>query len=98
MAGEEESVGGEVESIGIAEARSALAWWLDAGVDCALQEKARNWLKPTSKSPPIVEDPPPSNVTQPSHETLSQLKEWLASSAHLPLASASARRILPHGP
>lgn len=98
MAGEEESVGGEVESFGIAEARTALGWWLDAGVDCAIQEEARNWLKPTSQRPPIVEAAPPSNVTQPSHETLSQLKEWLASSAHLPLASASARRILPHGP
>ena len=31
MAGEEESVGGEVESIGVAEARTALGWWLDAG-------------------------------------------------------------------
>ena len=98
MAGEEEGVGGEVESIGIAEARAALIWWLDAGVDCALQEEARNWLKPTSQRPPIIEAPALSNVTQPSHETLSELKEWLASSAHLPLASTSARRILPHGP
>jgi uracil-DNA glycosylase len=98
MAGEEESVGGEVESIGIAEARAALGWWLDAGVDCAIQEEARNWLKPTSNRPAIVEPAAPPNVSQPSHETLSELKEWLASSAHLPLASASARRILPHGP
>src|SRR5579864_6502953 len=98
MAGEEGGVGGEVESIGIAEARSALAWWLDAGVDCALQEEARNWLRPTSDLPPSIEAAPPPNVTRPSHETLSELKEWLASSAHLPLASTSARRILPHGP
>jgi len=98
MAGEEGGVGGEVESIGIAEARSALAWWLDAGVDCALQEEARNWLRPSSDRPPVTEAAPPPNVTQPSHETLSQLKEWLASSAQLPLASTSARRILPHGP
>jgi DNA polymerase len=98
MAGEEEGVGGEVESIGIAEARTALGWWLDAGVDCVIQEEPRNWLEPTFERPPIVEAAAPSNVTPPSHETLSQLKEWLASSAHLPLASASARRILPHGP
>ena len=32
---EKASVGGEVGSIGIAEARSALAWWLEAGVDVA---------------------------------------------------------------
>lgn len=97
MPGDKGSVGGEADLIGIAEARSALSWWLDAGVDCALQEEARNWLKP-SERPRIVEAATPPNVTQPSHETLSELKEWLASSAHLPLASASARRILPHGP
>jgi len=91
-------VGGEVESIGIAEARSALAWWLDAGVDCALQEEPRNWLKPSSPRHATAEVVPQPNLTQPSHETLSELQEWLASSAHLPLASASARRILPHGP
>ena len=97
MAGEEWHVGGEVESIGIAEARSALAWWLDAGVDCALQEEPRNWLKQSPPRPAVAEAPPP-NVTQPSHETLSELQEWLASSAHLPLASAASKRILPHGP
>src|SRR5438552_14010785 len=48
---EERSVGGEVESIGIAEARSALAWWLEAGVDVAVQEQARDWLKPAAPRP-----------------------------------------------
>src|SRR6185369_1063741 len=38
------------------------------------------------------------NIAEPSHETLAQLQDWLASSAQLPLASATARRILPHGP
>ena len=39
-------MGGEAESFGIAEARSALTWWLDAGVDVAVQEEPRDWLKP----------------------------------------------------
>lgn len=92
-------MGGEVDLIGFAEARSALAWWLEAGVDCPVQEEPRNWLKP---APPRKESPaepvPPPNISRPSHETLAELQEWLASSAHLPLASATARRILPHGP
>jgi DNA polymerase len=99
MAGEETGVGGEVETIGIAEARSALAWWLDAGVDVAIQEQPRNRLKPPAPQKLVpaeaVREP---NVTQPSHETLAELQEWLATSAHLPLASTTARRILPHGP
>jgi DNA polymerase len=87
--------------IGEAEARSALGWWLQAGVDVAVQEEPRNWLlppqqpsKPASPSEPI----PEANVAPPSHETLAALQDWLASSTKLPLASATARRIMPHGP
>jgi len=85
-----------VETIGIAEARSALAWWLDAGVDCAIQEEPRNWLKPPAPRTAAPAETP--NITRPSHETLAELQEWLASSAQLPLASTTARRILPRGP
>jgi DNA polymerase len=89
--------GGEAETIGIAEARSALAWWIESGVDAVLQEEPRNWLKPAPPKGPPAEAAPP-NVTQPSHDTLIELQQWLASSADLPLASATAKRILPHGP
>ena len=93
-------MGGEVESIGIAEARSALAWWLEAGVDVALQEEPRDWLKPPEpRATPKAEVPsaPEPNVAPPSHETLAELQQWLASSMQLPLASATARRIMPQG-
>src|SRR4030095_7727173 len=46
MAVRSAQVGGEAGHIGLAEARSALAWWLDAGVDIAVQEQPRDWLKP----------------------------------------------------
>lgn len=100
MAVKESVVGGEASSIGIAEARSALAWWLEAGVDVAVQEAPRDWLKP---APPRAastapESAPQSNLVQPSQETLTELKDWLASSVQLPLAGPGARRVLPHGP
>jgi DNA polymerase len=99
MAGEERAVGGELHSIGFAEARSALAWWLDAGVDVAVQNEPRDWLKPTPEPRKAIAAPaPPPNVTKPSHETLSELQDWLASSTQLPLASSKAKRILPRGP
>ena len=94
-------MGGEADTIGIAEARSALAWWLDAGVDVAIQEEPRDWLKPPAARPAamVVEAPsPPPNIAPPSHDTLAELQQWLASSAQLPLASATARRIMPQGP
>ena len=92
-------MGGENQSIGFAEARSALAWWLDAGVDVAVQEEARDWLRPAPPRQPAAPEPPPvANVAAVSHETLADLQQWLASSAQLPLASVTAKRILPHGP
>src|SRR3954468_9710 len=102
MAAKVSFVGGDVELIGFAEARSALAWWLEAGVDVAISEEPRDWLKPAppkkkrqleqSKS---TEAP---NVVQPDHTTLAELQSWISSSVQMPLASADARRILPHGP
>jgi uracil-DNA glycosylase family 4 len=95
------AVGGELNPIGSAEGRSALLWWLAAGVDTAIQEEPRNWLKPRARparlQTPATAEPAP-NVVVPSHETLAELQDWLARSAELPLASAAARRILPHGP
>ena len=90
-------MGGEMESIGLAEARSALAWWLEAGVDTAVQEQARDWLRP-APARTAVASAPVANVTEPSPETLVALQQWLASSTQVPLASTTARRILPHGP
>ncbi len=92
-------MGGDLNSIGIAEARSALSWWLEAGVDVAVQEEPRDWLKPPAKPDRTAGAPqaPVANVRAPSHETLAELQQWLATSAQLPFASESAKRILPHG-
>jgi DNA polymerase len=101
MAGEEWHVGGEADSIGIAEARSVLAWWLDAGVDLAVQEEPRDWLKPPAPRPQAkspAQPPQPANIIQPTHETLTELQDWLASSMQLPLVSAAAKRVMPQGP
>jgi len=88
-----------MDTIGIAEARSALAWWLEAGVDVAVQDEPRDWLRPAP--PPSKRTPdlaPQPNLVQPSQDTLAELKDWLASSVQLPLAGPGAKRILPHGP
>ena len=98
MARENPDVGGTLEIIDAAEARSALAWWLEAGVDIAIQEEPRDWLKPAlprSPSPQRVAEP---NVASPSQETLAELQQWLSSSMQLPLVGPGAKRILPHGP
>lgn len=98
MAVRKTTVGGKIDTIGIAEARSALTWWLEVGVDIAVQDEPRDWLKPVPKTSRSSELAATPNVAEPSHETLAELQDWLSSSAQLPLASATARRILPHGP
>src|SRR5438128_816053 len=96
MAGEQSVIGADLER---AQAASALAWWLEMGVDVAVQETPRNWLKPAAERPtPPAGDPAEPNIARPSYETLSALQGWLASSTELPLASATARRMLPMGP
>ena len=94
------NVGGVQITDGSAEALSALSWWLESGVDVAVDDVARDWLKPAPPKPLAApaELTPPPNVARPSAETLADLQQWLASSAQLPLSSATARRILPHGP
>lgn len=91
-------MGGDLDTIGLAEARSALAWWLEAGVDIAVQEAPRDWLAPPAPRSERADPPPVPNVVEPAHETLAELQQWLASSAQLPLANTTARRILPQGP
>ena len=84
------------EARGRAAAESLINWWLEAGVDAPVAESPRGWLKPVGAAPAPASVA--SNVAEPSHETLAELRDWLASSVQLPLASATAARILPHGP
>lgn len=93
-------MGGTVDSMTVAEARSALAWWLECGVDTVIQEQPRDWLKaPESRRAATAQAPaPPPNISRPTHDTLADLQQWLATSTQLPFASASSKRILPVGP
>jgi len=92
-------MGGDASEMTLAEARSALRWWLEAGVDIAVQEECRDWLRlaPTRVTASPEADAVP-NVIPPSQETLAELRQWLAHSVSLPLAGPSAKRVLPHGP
>ena len=97
------AMGGEAPVTAIeldsAQAASTLAWWLEMGVDVAVQDEPRDWLKPPSPKLPATAAPPAeANIAPPSHQTLAELQDWLASSTQLPLSSATARRILPQGP
>jgi DNA polymerase len=93
-------MGGDHDRIGMTEAASTLAWWLEAGVDIAIAEEPRNWLKPKSEQPradhslPVKSPPPPAEELP---ATLDLFRDWLKESPSLPLSNAGAKRVLPHG-
>ena len=93
-------------------AASLIGWWLDAGVDVAIAEEPRDWVRPTSPLPlaggagggpdpaysiPTPQPPPASGRGSPS-ETLEAFHSWLKETSDLPLFHAGAARALPHGP
>ena len=88
-------MGGELQ-IDRNAAESLITWWLEAGVDVAVGEAPRDWLRGNQVQPTAAVAV--TNVTEPNPETLADLQQWLANSVQIPLASATAKRILPHGP
>ena len=91
------AVGGQHANTAFAEAKSALSWWLEAGVDCALVEAPRNWLEASRPTAAAEAEAQAPNVRIPEPETLEALKNWLATGADLPLAGPGSRRALPQG-
>jgi uracil-DNA glycosylase family 4 len=96
-------VGGEVEEIGTPELRSALSWWLEAGVDVATDETPRNWLKPSPAANPATNITMKERPSAPAEKIappdgFEAFSEWLRDNAELPYASKGARKILPVGP
>ena len=87
-------MGGE-SPVSAAAARSALAWWIESGVDVAIAEAPRNWLAPAPASQP----PKPSEEDRKDAmpETLEAFRAWLAESPSLPGAGAESARIPPVG-
>lgn len=92
MVGETRDMGG----MGIAnverEAASALRWWLESGVDIAIQEQARNWFERTA-APALAEEPQPEPTIPAS---LDDFHQWLAG-PQAPLFTARSKAVLPQG-
>jgi len=96
----------------IEEAESLLGWWRDAGVDTAVQEEPRNWLKPApppslneSDGPgseagagaPRLRSGRPEPVVEPLPDQLPLFHKWLKASDTLPFAAPHAPRVCPSG-
>ena len=89
-------MGGEHNRLSAADVASTLGWWLQAGVDVAIAETPRDWLKAPAPPPPNVRPPSAEAVAQ-ALETLHLFRDWLGTAASLPLGDAGATRVLPQG-
>lgn len=93
-------MGGEHDRMTAAEAASVVGWWIEAGVDVAIQEKPRAWLgEAASHAFGLESAAQSSNVTAPEElpTNLEAFRGWLGSSPSLPLAQHNSRRVLPKG-
>ena len=86
------TMGGLVIAMDEREAASALRWWLEAGVDAAIQEHPRNWLERAPSVAPVEEKPA---VELP--DSLDAFQQWLSTGPDAPLASVRSKPVLPQG-
>ena len=83
------------------EAAKLLRWWLDAGVDTAIAEEPRQWLKAAGPRASVAAPAIAGEIAPPSPAELpadyEAFRSWLEQATGLPLDRAGARRVLPHG-
>ncbi len=80
-----------------ASADAFLAWWAQAGMDCAVSETPVNWLRPvpvTTNAPSVAAKISVSETPK----TLQAFHEWLASDPSQPERRWPAMPIMPAGP
>ena len=93
-------MGGEHDRMTAAEAASFIGWWIEAGVDVAIQEKPRAWLGEAVSHTPVLESalqPTAGSAPEELPTNLEAFRSWLGGSRSLPLAQSNARRVLPRG-
>lgn len=90
-------MGGDHDRLTAAEAASVIGWWLEAGVDVAIQERPRAWLGAAAAPSPeahVIEAPA---TAQELPASLDAFRSWLGEAPSLPLAKGNSRRVLPIG-
>lgn len=90
-------MGGTVIAADTREAASALRWWLEAGVDLAIQDSPRNWLDAGAAPAPAAAEALQPAETPAIPDTLEAFQQWLSTSPDAPLASSRSKPVLPSG-
>lgn len=83
-----------MQAIDRAAAESLIQWWQEAGVDVAVGEAPRGWLRGQEAAAPVLSQPAQS-VEKPAD--LAAFQAWLATAKGLPMDRAGASRVPPRG-
>lgn len=87
-------MGEETLKLGERGAASLIGWWAESGVDQAVSEVPRGWLKAVAAAAPTPAPPAPP-AEKPNN--LEAFRRWLGESDDLPLARSGGVRVAPIG-
>lgn len=87
-------MGGDQAASDMAEAASALRWWLESGVDTIVQEQPRDWLAAAATSAPAAAEAPAAPLLP---DSLEAFRSWLTTASDAPLAMLGSKPVLPQG-
>jgi DNA polymerase len=92
-------MGGEHDRLTAAEAASVLGWWIEAGVDVAIQERPRAWFGEAAahESGPAAQPPAAPGPSEEIPSNLEAFRGWLGLSPALPFGASTTKRVLPKG-
>ena len=86
-------MGGNLETVDASVFGSLVGWWRDAGVDVAVGETPRGWLRGDEVVAPIQAVSPATELPV----DFEAFRAWLAGSSGLPMDRAGAVRVTPRG-
>ena len=85
-------MGRELQAIDRSAAESLIRWWRESGVEVAVGEAPRAWLRGSEQPSPV----PVAAAPRPAD--LVSFQNWLASATDLPMNQPGAVRVAPFGP
>jgi uracil-DNA glycosylase len=87
-------MGGELNALDRVAAESLITWWQEAGVDVAVGESPRGWLRGSEPAVPIVA---PAVAPGEKPADLAAFQAWLSAASGLPMDRPGATRVAPQG-
>nr|WP_294851559.1 uracil-DNA glycosylase [uncultured Sphingomonas sp.] len=91
-------MGGNLETVNRAAFDSLIGWWAESGVDVAVSETPRAWLRADAPTLSTSDEILPQLTARTERpKQFDAFREWLSTSPDLPMARTGAARVAPKG-